>query len=188
MPGWCCRMSSRRCVISRNEGREVGSICGQEGLPVSSAAPEAPLSALNLPEQAGLPIPPHPRWEAHIAAVESELEEGGRAVNSHHGAESGDIQTKVLCQRKGGRVSLCPLGHHIDGLALPTVTACHPGLWTWQHPSWDTTREDPKVASSWGKAVGWCDTDPSCSLPESNCPLLASRLTVGFKNKLSAGR
>lgn len=40
------------------------------------------------------------RWEAHTAAVESELEEGRRAVNAHHGAEGGDIQTKILSQGK----------------------------------------------------------------------------------------
>lgn len=39
VPSWCCRMPSRHCVISRNEGREVGSICEQEGFPVRSAPP-----------------------------------------------------------------------------------------------------------------------------------------------------
>lgn len=40
------------------------------------------------------------RWESHTAAVKSQLEEGRRAVNSHHGAESGDVQTKILHQGK----------------------------------------------------------------------------------------
>lgn len=40
------------------------------------------------------------RWESHTAAVKSQLEEGCWAVNSHHGAESGDIQTKILHQGK----------------------------------------------------------------------------------------
>lgn len=42
-PSWCCRMLSRHCVISRNEGREVGSICGQEGIPCQvCASPSTP--------------------------------------------------------------------------------------------------------------------------------------------------
>jgi len=32
--------------------------------------------------------------------VESELEESRWAVDSHHGAESGDVQTKILRQGK----------------------------------------------------------------------------------------
>lgn len=30
VPSWCCRTPSRHCVISRKEGREVGSICRKE--------------------------------------------------------------------------------------------------------------------------------------------------------------
>lgn len=44
---WCCRMLSRHCVISRNEGREVGSICGQERFPIRSVPPQAPQGALH---------------------------------------------------------------------------------------------------------------------------------------------
>lgn len=40
------------------------------------------------------------RWESHTAAVKSKLEEGRWAVNSHHGAKSGDVQTKILHQGK----------------------------------------------------------------------------------------
>lgn len=47
VPSWCCKMLSRHCVISRNEGREVGSICGQEGFPVRSVSPQAPQGALH---------------------------------------------------------------------------------------------------------------------------------------------
>lgn len=126
--------------------------------------------------------------EAHTAAVESELEEGRWAVDCHHGAESGDIQTKILCQEKEEWV---PWGITQPGLPgmvwslLPT-TACHPGLWTWQRPGWGTARRDPGVTPSWSKAGGCWDTDPSCSLPESYCPLLPRRLTMGSEDRLSA--
>lgn len=33
-------------MISRNEGREVGSICGQQGFPVRAVPPQAPQGAL----------------------------------------------------------------------------------------------------------------------------------------------
>lgn len=90
----------------------MGCICRWEGFPVRSAAPQAPQpskgSSLPLPLcrqgclscLAALGREGQRRREAHTAAVESQLEEGCWAVDSHHGAESGDVQTKILCQGK----------------------------------------------------------------------------------------
>lgn len=101
-----CRIPSRHLVMSRNEGRKVGSICGQEEFPVRTAGSQASLRALSskgsslplLSVQAWLLVLPLLRWEAHIAAVQSELKEGHRATDFYHAAECVDIQAVILCQ------------------------------------------------------------------------------------------
>lgn len=95
-----------------------------------------------------------PRWDArnlgipragtHTAAVESQLEEGGRAVDSHHGAESGDVQAKILHGGDGGGVR-------------PGVMGLRKG------------RGDPGVTQAGGR-LRVLGINPFCSLSEGTHP------------------
>lgn len=201
-PGWCCRMPSRHCVISRNEGREVGSICGQEGFPVRSATP---LKHPKLPSYGSSPLLPLCRQGClSCPAARAGKDSGDGGSHCSSGKRAGGRlpgsrfppwcrkwrhpdQNSVPRERRVG-----PLGQHTaratwDGLVPPPHNDCvPPGLWAWQRPGRGTARRDPGVTPSWSKAGGCWDTDPSCSLPESNCPLLPPRLTMGSEDRLSA--